>query len=210
MKRDWSKHLSDTTLLGLLLLAGCQQIGSLQGSSRSTEAETSRLRQGFTCCNLHYEGDWINDGNYAQLPMIPAGTPAKVLNYGRYRAGVEIGGKPMQLGQDYGRVQETTQQWVEKIIVTTDPKAKMASYPADVREAIRQGRVMTGMTKEQVIMSVGYPLTSETPSLDSPVWRHWVSSFGEYQLNWGRDGRVKEILADSMVKNIIVYHPANQ
>jgi hypothetical protein len=132
-----------------------------------------------------------------------------VLSYGRYRAGVEIGGKPMRLGQDYGRAQETTQQWVEKIIVTADPKVKIASYPADVREAIRQGRVMTGMTKEQVIISVGYPLTSETPSLNSPVWRHWVSSFGEYQLNWGSDGRVQEILADPMVKNIIVYHPAN-
>ena len=32
-------------------------------------------RQGFACCNLHFDGDEINDANYSELPMIPAGTP---------------------------------------------------------------------------------------------------------------------------------------
>ena len=43
---------------------------------------------------------------------------------------------------------------------------------------------MVGMTREQVIVAVGYPLTSENVSLDAPVWRLWRSSDGEYQLNF--------------------------
>ncbi len=43
-------------------------------------------RQGYACCVLHYSRDWINDGNYAELPMIPAGTPVEVLSYGSNRA----------------------------------------------------------------------------------------------------------------------------
>ncbi len=67
---------------------------------------------------------------------------------------------------------------------------------------------MTGMTREQAVIAVGYPLTSETPTLDSPIWRHWVSSFEEYQLLWGSDGLIKEISAVDTVKNAIVYQPA--
>jgi hypothetical protein len=60
-----------------------------------------------------------------------------------------------------------------------------------------------------VIMAVGYPLTSETPSLDSTLWRHWISSFGEYQLLWSSDGKIKEIAGDETTKNVIVYKPGN-
>ena len=58
-------------------------------------------RQGYACCDLHYDKDWINDGNYAELPMIPAGTPIEVLSYGRKRAAVKVDGKPMRLGHYY-------------------------------------------------------------------------------------------------------------
>jgi hypothetical protein len=35
--------------------------------------------EGFACCTLHYEGDWIGDGHYAALPSIPAATPITLL-----------------------------------------------------------------------------------------------------------------------------------
>ncbi|MGH8314071.1 MAG: hypothetical protein ACRETU_02840, partial [Steroidobacterales bacterium] len=94
-----------------------------------------------------------------------------------------------------------------KIVVDTDPTAKISGFPRDVQAAIHQGRVMVGMTREQAIISIGYPLTSENPSLDAPMWRHWVSSFEEYQLVWGPDGRIKEITAPEMIRNRIVYMP---
>jgi hypothetical protein len=164
--------------------------------------------KGFACCTLHYEKDWISDGNYSVLPSIPAGTPITVLKYGRHKAYAEINGQKMRLGHDYGREQETLDQWVHKIVVDVDPTAKISGYSPDVQAAIRQGRVMTGMTREQAVIAVGYPLTSETPSLDSPIWRHWVSSFEEYQLLWGPDGLIREISAVDSVKNAIVYQPA--
>jgi hypothetical protein len=84
-------------------------------------------RNGFACCNLHYDKDWINDGNYAELPMIAAGTPIEVVSYGRHRAYVKIDGKPMRLGHDYGRDQESLEQWVGKIVVSQDPRPRIES-----------------------------------------------------------------------------------
>lgn len=198
--------------LVVLALAGCQSTGTTTtgaGSPPAAKTAKPELPQGYTCCNFRHEGDWISDSNYATLPMIPAGTPAKVTGYGRHRAYVEMDGKKMRLGHDYGREQETLQQWTAKMIVANDPKQKIAGYPAAIQAAIRQGKVAPGMTREQVIIAVGYPLTSENASLDAPVWRMWVSSFGEYQIVWDGAGRVKEIAGDPLTRNLIVYQPAN-
>jgi hypothetical protein len=166
-------------------------------------------RVGFACCNLRYEGDWISDGNYAVLPMLPAGTPIKVVSLGWHKAFAEIGGKKMRLGHDYGRAQESLEQWVSKIVVEEDPAPRISSYAADVQAAIKEGRVVLGMTREQAIVAIGYPLTSETPSLDSVVWRHWVSSFEEYQLNWGADGRLADVIAEAPIRNLVLHKVAN-
>jgi hypothetical protein len=164
-------------------------------------------RQGFACCDLHYSRDWINDGNYAELPMIPAGTPIEVLSYGSNRAYVKVDGKPMRLGHDYGRDQETLEIWVRKIVVDQDPRPRIATYAPTVQEAIHEGKVMIGMNREQVIASIGYPLTSENVSLDQPVWKMWRSSHGEYDLEFGTDGRLKSVTGDDSVTGLMVYRP---
>jgi hypothetical protein len=167
-------------------------------------------RQGFACCDLHYEGDWINDGNYAELPMIAAGTPIEVLSYGRHRAYVKVDGKPMRLGHDYGRDQESLDAWVNKIVVNEDPRPRIATYAPTVQEAIRQGKVMVGMTREQVIQAIGYPLTSENASLDGSVWRMWRSTHGEYHLTFAADGHLTSVTADDDgVASAMLYRPGH-
>ena len=164
-------------------------------------------RQGYACCNMHYSKDWINDGNYAELPMIAAGTPVQVLKYARHRAYVNIEGKQLGLGHDYGRDQESLDAWVNKVVVNEDPRPRIASYPFAVQEAIRQGKVMIGMTREQCIVAVGYPLTSENASLDATSWRIWRSTHEEYQLNFGPDGHLVSVTGEDEVTTQMLYRP---
>lgn len=189
-------------LVGLLSMADSQAFNIFDDN---TAAPSKPMRSGYTCCNLHYENDWISDANWGGMPFIPAGTPVKVKDFGRYRIFVDMNGKPMRIGLDYGREQQTLEQFSEKMVVLEDPKTKIASFPADVREAIRQGKVMSGMTKEQVIIAVGYPEADQTPSLDSSTWSYWLSSFESYQLKWSQDGRVKEIVTDPATRARMVY-----
>jgi len=169
--------------------------------------ENIPLISGYTCCNLRYEdgGDWISELTYIQWKMIPLGTPASVTEYGRLRAHVNLGGKPMRLGQDYTRKSLSLEQYVKRIIVPEDPNIKLATFPMEIQNAIKLGKVMNGMTKEQVIMSVGYPLTDENPTMDAPFWRMWIDSFSEYQLLWNENGQVKDIVANPITKKLIVY-----
>jgi hypothetical protein len=149
------------------------------------------LPSGYTCCNLHFDKDRISDVNWTHAPMILAGAPIRVLSYGTNEANVEIDGKPFVLAHEYGRKQETLEQFVRKIVVPTNPAQKIAAWPEPVRNAVRAGTVVNGMTREQVIVSVGYPPPHRTPSLDAPVWNHWQSRAGRFEVYWGADGRVE-------------------
>lgn len=159
----------------------------------ATASDEPPLAEGYTCCNLHYNGDWISDANWNVNPMIPAGAPIKLLSYGRYRAFVVVDGREMRLGQDYGREQEPLEAFATKWIVPQSPKDRIAKYPEKIREAIRIGKVAVGMTREQALIAVGYPPTHQTASLDAPVWNLWTTRTGRYQVIWSADGRIKEI-----------------
>lgn len=187
-------RLLTAVVVAVAALAGCK-VGETrpEDGQAAAEQKPAYLRSGHACCNLHYNGDWISDSNLAQLPFIPAGTPIKVRKIDGYRAYVEVDGKPMRMGLDYGRVAETTPQWVEKLVVLEDPRVRLERYPAAVRNAIKAGKLMKGMTREQVIMAVGHPQTDENPRLDGPYWRYWWSSFGPYYVYWAKGGTVARI-----------------
>ncbi|MBS1143868.1 MAG: hypothetical protein H6R14_1274 [Proteobacteria bacterium] len=197
-----------------LTVAACAvlALGACKSNETKTEdgkpvAETRKdaaVRTGYACCNLHYSGDWISDSNLAQLPFIPVGTPIRVLKIDGYRASIDVDGKAYRLGHDFGRAEETTEQWVNKIVVLDDPKAKIAKFSPAVRGAIEKGQLMKGMTKEQVIMSVGHPQTNENPRLDGPYWRYWWSSFGPYYVYWGK-GSVSKIDGHSETVGYMTY-----
>ncbi len=197
--------------LSSLMIAGCESpvMKDMQKLGGFSNNEAAPLFSGYTCCNLRNEsgGDWISELNYAHWPMIKLGTPATVTGYGRYRAYLDMSGKPMRLGQDYTRDAMTLEEYAKRIIVAEDPRIKLATYPRRIQDAILLGKVMKGMTKEQVIMSVGYPLTQENPDMNAPMWRMWTDSLSEYQLMWSKSGRVKAITADPVTKNLIVYKP---
>src|SRR6185369_1104658 len=117
--------------------------------------------EGFLCCNLRTDGKWISDINYAEpgKRVVPLGTSAKVTGYGRYRAFVDLGdGTKQAIGNDYSRDLEMG-AFAQRYVVAADPKSKLAGYSAKQREAIGSARVSMGMTREQVLMAVGFPVS---------------------------------------------------
>ena len=183
-----------------LLLVGCGG-----GHGRGAHAgQPTYVREGYACCNLRFEDDWISDANVSSLPFVPAGTPIRVKSISGHRAYVDVGGRPMRLGLDYGYERETTAQWVDKLVVPDDPKLRIASFPEPVRAAIGAGQVMTGMTKEQVLMALGYPRADLNPLVNAPFWRYTWSSSVPYAVHWS-DGRVSRIDSNHEAIQAITY-----
>ena len=184
-------------------VAACLLASGIALPLHAQTAAGSQEQSGFTCCNFHPDENWVSDANWAYLPRIPAGTAARILEYGDYRVSVEIGGRRMMLGLDYGRSQ-VLREWAQRMIVSRDPKEKIADWPAAAREAIEAGRIALGMTKEQVIVSVGYPPAHATPSMDAQTWKYWYDTHGTYEVVWGDDGRVKDVVAPLPIRTRVL------
>ena len=54
-----------------------------------------------------------------------------------------------------------------------------------------------------LLMSLGYPISSENPDLESNLWRYWMSSFAEFQVQFDGNGRVREITTDANTRNLV-------
>ena len=158
----------------------------------------------YTCCNLHYEGDWISDANWSDLPFVPAGARIVLKDYGRQRAEVLIDGRKMRIGLDYGRKEQTREQFVGSLIVKEDPRQRLASFPAEQQEAIRAGKLRIGMSKEQVIMSLGYPRADLARSPASEQWLYHTLDEQQIAVVFGPSETVVRVDAGPQARSLVL------
>lgn len=167
----------------------------------AASAQAPARVDGFLCCNMLSDGNWISDINYADASkrLIPAGTPVTITGEGRWRLLAVIDGQNLALGNDYSRTL-TMEQFQQRYVLPQDPRPRLKAMPPRVREAIQARRIVKGMTREQVLMSIGYPVTSYTEHLDAPLWRYWYSRSEEYQVFWSAKQRVERVFGTPEVR----------
>ncbi len=178
-------------------LAIAVALGALVGCKAAVSPEVSREYQSqsrMTCCNIHYESDEINDANYFVGSTLPAGTPVQVQAVGSASVTFLADGKKLTLYHRYGTAQESFRQYLDKILVSEDPKLRVSSFPRSVQQAIRDGRVEPGMTREQVILSLGYPPTHRTPSTTANEWTYWYNRWVTYKVQFDDQGVVSTVV----------------
>ncbi len=56
------------------------------------------------------------------------------------------------------------------------------------QEGIAIGKALPGMTKEGVLLAVGYPPDHKTPNLKLPKWIYWRSRFDTFALHFNAEG----------------------
>ncbi len=98
---------------------------------------------------------------------------------------ISIGDKSMILRLESGetvKVENVTEY--TRCDISTIARRMLSRKPVPIErfdkattDAIRNGVLRFGMTKEQVIMARGYPPAHETPSLDFDTWKYWSNRF---------------------------------
>ncbi len=188
-------------------LAACQSV-PLDGNKLEAARNFAPLRAGYLCCNLYTDGYWVSDINYRDTDkqLLPVGTPVELVAYGRQRVGfrTSAGAAVQYLGNDYSR-SLGKEAFARRYIVSEDVRNEIATYPQAVRAAINSARVMRGMTEDQVIMALGWPVTSENPDPRAGIWRYWVSSSREFQVVFDNQRRVESIRADEQTAQAVIY-----
>ncbi|MEZ5738093.1 MAG: peptidoglycan-binding protein [Burkholderiaceae bacterium] len=171
-------------------------------------ASRQAVRSGYLCCNLREYKEWISDINYRfeGTRLLRAGSPVQVqASYAKY-ATVRIGGRELSLGNDYSR-DLSQAAFLQRYVVPTDPNLKLGGYDEFTQDAIANSRVMPGMTEEQVLMALGYPVASYTASLRNRHWKYWLDRSGEFGVHWDDERRVRRLSGDWSALSRVVYAP---
>ena len=128
---------------------------------------------GYTCCNLRPSYGWIYSENLLGGAIIPAGEPVQLDKVKRdiFFYGT-IGGEYIASGDNAERSVEGTQRWLRQLMAPKDPRLALAVWSTEVQNAVRSAKVMVGMSREQVLMSLSYSSRDETPDLHAGVWRY--------------------------------------
>jgi hypothetical protein len=135
----------------------------------------------YLCCNLRYEKTDITDVNYTTRgTMVPWGTPVKVLRVEGQKIQFQpTGHPPLTLVHKVGRKSESMDQYLDHLLLTTDPHTRIKApgkrdtETARLEKLVAQGEVEKGMTRDQVLRSLGYPPAHRTPSIESTTWTYW-------------------------------------
>jgi hypothetical protein len=164
--------------------------------------------EGYLCCSLRHDKsrgvETASDANWAEWrKMLPAGTKVKVgramimdrsrwVEGGPYDFSVTASKTELVLSNKFTQHMSPA-DYISRLVVKEDPSIRIASYSPEVQAAIKSGRVMKGMTKEQVVTSLGYPLKKENPDPKSLMWRYYYGSFDEFFIIFDANELVSDI-----------------
>jgi len=157
-------------VLGVVVVAG---LGGCGGASGGGPVPSSRVGQVFfLCCNLRYDPKKpeITDTIAAQGTLVPFATRVEVQKVTRGSVVFTPAGHPA-ITLDYehgGRVPFDT--FLSRLFVTEDPRLKLKKVPARQVKLVEKAMIVPGMSRDQVLLAVGYPPASRTPSLDATTW----------------------------------------
>ncbi len=136
----------------------------------------------YLCCNIGFKPDFVaSDANYRKYrtdqgytpsPILPAGTRVRVTKVGASGVAFQPVDRPTTYTVffRYGRGHLSASQYFQNLLRDTNPLDGMQSVPRPIADAIREGRLVVGMTKEQALIARGYPPAHRTPSLDATEW----------------------------------------
>ena len=152
---------------------------SLKSNRRSVQPPNIKPvvgKQYFTRYNLWYERSKSATTNYSRGNLLPINSKVTLES---------IGEKKMVLGLESGEsvtvvlVKKFSQRPLEEIAVEllAGKEIPISRLGKELSRSISQGTMRLGMTREQVLMTRGYPPRHKTPSLDNDRWVYWSSRF---------------------------------
>lgn len=206
MTRQLNRGLASALATALAMAMAMVSVAPARSATASGEVEAERpnLSRGYLCCNLFIAHGHAQDINqrWDEARILRAGTPLQLIRTDTNRMQLAIGNEYLEFVNDYSR-DLNMGQLAHRLIVDHDVAARIAGFSPEVREAIAVAKVRVGMTREQVIISLGLPATSLNPRADGPSLRYRANGLGEYWVMFEQD-RVVRVETDRATRALVV------
>jgi hypothetical protein len=123
---------------------------------------------------------------------VPVGSPIHVTSIGKHKIKLDVENKKQVLVNDYSRAISMT-EFLGRFVVAEDPSIRIKAFPMKVQRAIADGRLLRGMTREQTLMSLGYPTSDDVPNLSSKTWMYWITDHAQFRVTFGVEDLVSDV-----------------
>ncbi len=151
--------------------------------------------------NIHYyvrgSSNLASYANYTDCPghgFLPHNTKFRV---GSWRNGfsltaVDTGMRILFEYKSANMAGMSVREYIDTI--TSTAPVSYNDLNAQDQEGIKAGKAIVGMTKQGVMVALGYPAKHRTPSTDLNTWLYWKGRFNMLTVNFGQDGKVESIM----------------
>jgi len=196
------KNMEDIMLkkiLSMAILGFCLFVNPLVSESRSKFIIEEPV---YLKVNIHYQDNGkdckASYANYtdpgAGHQILAVNTPVKIKSWKRKGFIIVDAETNREIYFEYheGRMQMSIDEYLTKI--TSASKVDLGKLSDKDRKGIEEGIAINGMTKDGVMMALGYPATHKTPSPDSNRWIYWRNRFGTIAVEFDGNGIVSNII----------------
>jgi hypothetical protein len=177
--------------LAVLLLLACK---TPIVPPESRVAGLAGATQVVTLTNLRANDGEVSAMNFQAPELIPICSPVTLAR--AYENQLEF--KVNATGRQYAYVNhkgsgEPFDQNLAHYFGRACPDAALTALSPDESAAVKQGVVKPGMSREAVILAIGYPPPRDTRTLELPTWRYWRAGMQWFVVVFGDDGRVEAV-----------------
>lgn len=179
---------------GLLLLLVMLSLVSCDKAIKQEELPANISLGGtyYTQFVIRYEKGTHLTTNYRRGASIPVNTPVKLLNISSKTIEVQVNNPSQKLLVK--NVERNTGDDIYRAFdkLFAKKKVDLSKFTDLERTQIDQGTVAVEMSKNAVIVAIGYPPVTETPNLDSNTWVYWSGRFNRFNVYF-KDGKVSKV-----------------
>ncbi len=178
-------------LISTLVITACASTPKLLIDGEKSLMQSSKV---YTQTNLHPDEQRkrLYSINYQQGGFIPRCTEVKLIDVSAKKLIISTGENEYQYL--YHKASGSFDDNIQKYFNTSCKKSKLRNLNAIDKEGLKAGKVFKGMTKEGVILAIGYPPVHKTKSLEEKRWKYWSSKFNTFDVVFGKDNKVKSII----------------
>lgn len=141
---------------------------------------------------IRYEKGTHLTTNYRRGAVIPVNTPVKLLNITSKTIEVEVDNSSQKLlvKNVVKHTGDDVYQAFDKLFAKK--KVNLSKFTSLELTHIKTGTVANGMSKDAVIIAIGYPPITETMNLESNLWVYWSGRYNKFNVHF-KNGKVSMV-----------------
>ncbi len=158
-------------------------------------------RDFYTRYTIQYKNGLFRTSNYRLGKTLPFNSPVRFIKNDKKNIYVQIlpAGERLRIENVPRKNRDSLKVAFDKLF--TAEKKDLSIYFPRVLDLIESGSIEDGMSREMVILTLGYPQSSETPSLSANRWVYSSSPSHQFTVHF-KKGQVVDVTNGALQKAV--------